>query len=670
MVAITKKIKSLRQQINDHNYHYYVLDDPVISDGEYDQLFRKLEQLEGQHPELIVPESPTQRIGADPLEAFDTINHRIPMMSLANAMSDDELSAFDERLKKALDDMADIEYVSEPKLDGLAVELIYENGTFVNGSTRGDGTRGEDITANLKTIRAIPLSLRHDKRSIPRLLEVRGEVFIFKSDFKSLNAQREKSGEPPFANPRNAAAGSLRQLDPKITATRSLSIYCYQAGSIIGAEFNTHWEFLQSIQDWGLPVNHEIQIAAGIKQAVAYHRQLEARREDLPYEIDGSVIKVNSLSLRDKVGVRSRTPRWAIAGKFKAQQATTVIHNIVASVGRTGAVTPVAKLEAVEVSGVTVTNATLHNQDEIDRKDIRIGDTVVVERSGDVIPKVIKVISAKRPAGTKPYHLPTSCPVCNHELYRSEDGVVYRCHNHACSAQIKGHLQHFVSKNAMDIDGVGEKLIEQLVDQDLINTVDDLLRLDQVTLAGLERMGEKSASNVLASITNAKSTTFARFVFALGIRHVGEHTAKILEQAFQADIETFREASFDTLEAIDEIGPIVAESIIRFWQDAANKEIVAACFEMGITFQEPPEMLPQTLARKTFVFTGSLEIFTRKTAQELVERRGGRASSSVSKNTDYVVAGAGAGSKLAKAKKLGVSILTEQEFENLLKDQK
>ena len=668
MVAITKKIKSLRQQINDHNYRYYVLDDPLISDGEYDQLFRKLEQLERQHPELIVRESPTQRIGAEPLEAFGTITHRIPMMSLANAMSDEELSAFDERLKKALDDMADIEYVSEPKLDGLAVELIYENGTFVNGSTRGDGTSGEDITANLKTIKAIPLALRHDKISIPSLLEVRGEVFIRKSDFKSLNSQREKSGESPFANPRNAAAGSLRQLDPKITATRSLSIYCYQAGSIIGAEFNTHWEFLQSIQDWGLPVNHEVQISAGIKQAIAYHQQLEARRNNLPYEIDGSVIKVNSLSLQNIIGVRSRTPRWAIAGKFKAQQATTVIHNIVASVGRTGAVTPVAKLEAVEVSGVTVTNATLHNQDEIDRKDIRIGDTVVVERSGDVIPKVIKVISSKRPAGTKPYHLPNSCPVCDHELYRSEDEVVYRCHNHACSAQVKGHLQHFVSKNALDIDGVGEKLIEQLVDQGLINTVDDLFRLDQATLSGLERMGEKSASNVLASITNAKATTFARFVFALGIRHVGEHTAKILEQAFQGDVEIFREASFDALEAIDEIGPIVAESIIRFWEDEANNEIVVACFEMGITLQAAPELLPQTLVGKTFVFTGSLEIYTRKEAQKLVESHGARASGSVSKNTDYVIAGAGAGSKLTRAKELGVSILSEQEFENLLKE--
>jgi len=668
MVAITKKIKSLRQQINDHNYRYYVLDDPLISDGEYDQLFRKLEQLERQHPELIVRESPTQRIGAEPLEAFGTITHRIPMMSLANAMSDEELSAFDERLKKALDDMADIEYVSEPKLDGLAVELIYENGTFVNGSTRGDGTSGEDITANLKTIKAIPLALRHDKLSIPSLLEVRGEVFIRKSDFKSLNSQREKSGESPFANPRNAAAGSLRQLDPKITATRSLSIYCYQAGSIIGAEFNTHWEFLQSIQDWGLPVNHEVQISAGIKQAIAYHQQLEARRNNLPYEIDGSVIKVNSLSLQNIIGVRSRTPRWAIAGKFKAQQATTVIHNIVASVGRTGAVTPVAKLEAVEVSGVTVTNATLHNQDEIDRKDIRIGDTVVVERSGDVIPKVIKVISSKRPAGTKPYHLPNSCPVCDHELYRSEDEVVYRCHNHACSAQVKGHLQHFVSKNALDIDGVGEKLIEQLVDQGLINTVDDLFRLDQATLSGLERMGEKSASNVLASITNAKETTFARFVFALGIRHVGEHTAKILEQAFQGDVEIFREASFDALEAIDEIGPIVAESIIRFWEDEANNEIVVACFEMGITLQAAPELLPQTLVGKTFVFTGSLEIYTRKEAQKLVESHGARASGSVSKNTDYVIAGAGAGSKLTRAKELGVSILSEQEFENLLKE--
>ena len=668
MVAITKKIKLLRQQINDHNYRYYVLDDPVISDGEYDQLFRTLEQCEQQHPELIVPESPTQRIGAEPLEAFGTVTHRIPMMSLSNAMSDDELNAFDERLKKALDIMIEIEYVSEPKLDGLAVELIYENGAFVNGSTRGDGISGEDITANLKTIKAIPLALRNDKRSIPRLLEVRGEVFIRKSDFISLNAEREMSGDPPFANPRNAAAGSLRQLDPKITATRPLSIYCYQAGSIIGAEFNTHWEFLQSIQDWGLPVNNEVQITAGIKQAITYHQQLEARREDLPYEIDGSVIKINSLLLRDEVGVRSRTPRWAIAGKFKPQQATTVIHKIAASVGRTGAVTPVAKLEAVEVSGVTVTNATLHNQDEIDRKDIRVGDTVVVERSGDVIPKVIKVISAKRPAGTKPYHLPTSCPVCEHKLFRLEDEVVYRCHNHACPAQIKGHLQHFVSKNAMDIDGVGEKLIDQLVDQGLINTVDDLFRLDQATIASLERMGEKSATNALASIASAKSTTFSRFIFALGIRHVGEHTAKILEQAFQGDIGTFRESSFDVLEAIDGIGPIVAESIVRFWENETNKEIVTACFEMGITIQDPPEMQLQTLAKKTFVFTGSLEIYTRKMAQELVENRGARASSSVSKNTDYVVAGDGAGSKLSKAKELGVNIITEQEFEKLLNE--
>ena len=666
MVAITKKIKSLREQINDHNYRYYVLDDPVISDGEYDQLFRSLEQYEEQHPELIIPESPTQRIGAEPLEAFGAVTHRMPMMSLTNAMSDDELIAFDERLKNTLDDKVDIEYVTEPKLDGLAVELIYENGKFVNGSTRGDGTTGENITANLKTIKAIPLTLRQDKRSIPRLLEVRGEVFINKSDFKSLNAHREKSGEPPFANPRNAAAGSLRQLDPKITATRSLSIYCYQAGSIIGAEFNTHWEFLQSIQNWGLPVNHEVQIAAGIKQAITYHQQLEERRDDLPYEIDGSVIKVNSLSLRDKVGVRSRTPRWAIAGKFKPQQATTVIQNIVASVGRTGAVTPVAKLEAVEVSGVTVTNATLHNQDEIDRKDIRVGDTVIVERSGDVIPKVIKVISAKRPAGTKPYHLPTNCPVCDHELFRSEDEVVYRCHNHACSAQIKGHIKHFVSKNAMDIDGVGEQLIVQLVDRGLVNTVDDLFRMDQATLASLDRMGEKSANNALTSITSAKTTTFARFVFALGIRHVGEHTAKILEHAFQSDIRMLSKATFDVLEAIDGIGPIVAESIIRFWQDEANKEIVEACFEVGITIQHHPKMLLQTLAKKTFVFTGSLEIYTRKKAQELVESRGARASSSVSKNTDYVVAGDGAGSKLSKAKELGVKILTEQEFENLL----
>ena len=665
---IKDKIQQLRSKLDEHNYRYYVLDDPLISDAEYDRLLRELQTFEEENPDLITPDSPTQRVGARPLDAFGSIRHRIPMLSLANAMDTNELLAFHERLIRRLGKEQIIEYIAEPKLDGLAVELVYENGHFVNGSTRGDGTIGENITQNLKTIRAIPLALRSAEQAEPTLLEVRGEVFIRKDDFEALNRQRIAANESVFANPRNAAAGSLRQLDSNITATRSLSIFCYQAGAIEGLSFDTHSTFLAALKDWGFPVNPEIKVLDGIEETVAFHTNLEARRNTLPYEIDGSVIKVNSLSLRDKIGVRSRTPRWAIAGKFKPQQATTVIHNIVASVGRTGAVTPVAKLEAVEVSGVTVTNATLHNQDEIDRKDVRIGDTVIVERSGDVIPKVIKVISAKRPAGTKPYHLPTSCPVCDHELFRSEDEVVYRCHNHSCSAQIKGHLQHFVSKNAMDIDGVGEQLIMQLVDRGLINTVDDLFRLDQPTLASLDRMGEKSATNALESIASAKATTFARFVFALGIRHVGEHTAKILEQAFQGDIGTFRVATFEMLESIDGIGPIVAESIIRFWQDEANKEIVTSCFEMGITIQGLPEMLSQTLANKTFVFTGSLEIYTRKMAQDLVESRGARASSSVSKNTDYVVAGDGAGSKLAKARELGVKILTEQEFENLLNE--
>ena len=665
-MKVSETIKSLREKINNHNYQYYVLDNPIISDSEYDKLLKELELIEKKYPEFIVPESPTQRIGAQPIESFGTVTHRITMMSLANAMSDDELKAFDERLKKKLNSAEEIEYIIEPKLDGLAVELIYENGKFINGSTRGDGNTGEDITSNLKTIKGIPLILRDDIISLPDLMEVRGEVFIRKEDFELLNAKRSQSNKQPFANARNAAAGSLRQLDPKITAKRSLSIYCYQAGIVDGINLNTHSEFLERLKSWGLPVNPEIKIVKGIEKAIQFHKKLETIRNEFPYEIDGSVIKVNSLSIRNKLGVRSRSPRWAIAGKFKAQQVTTIINDIFTSVGRTGAITPVAKLQPVEVGGVTVTNATLHNQDEIDRKDIRIGDTVIIERSGDVIPKVIKVIQEKRTEDAKVYHLPDHCPECNNQLMRPENEVVFRCPNYSCPAKIKGNIKHFVSKNALDMDGLGEKLIDQLVNERIIKKVDDLFRIKKNQLANLERMGDKSADNIIDSINNSKLTSFSRFIYALGIRHVGEHTSKILESAFKGNFDSFLEATFEDLESIEEIGPIVAQSIIEFWNDESNKQIANNCFEFGIKLKRNNEIVDQILTGKTFVFTGSLERINRKEAKEIVERQGGRASNSVSKNTDYVVAGPGSGTKLEKAKILGINIINEDEFEKLV----
>ena len=665
-MKVSDTIKSLRKQINDHNYQYYVLDNPIISDGEYDKLLKELELIENKYPEYIIPESPTQRIGAQPIDSFGTVTHRITMMSLANAMSEDELKAFDERLKKRLNSPEEIEYVIEPKLDGLAVELIYENGIFVNGSTRGDGNTGEEITSNLKTINSIPLILRDDIVPLPDLVEVRGEVFIRKQDFEILNTKRIQANNQPFANARNAAAGSLRQLDPKITATRSLSIYCYQAGVVDGIDLNTHSEFLEQLKGWGLPVNPEIKIVKGIEKAIQFHKELEGARNEFPYEIDGSVIKVNSLPIRNKLGTRSRSPRWAIAGKFKAQQVTTVIKDIFPSVGRTGAVTPVARLEPAEVGGVTVTNATLHNQDEIDRKDIRIGDTVIIERSGDVIPKVIKVIQEKRTNDAKSYHLPDHCPECNNELIRPQNEVVFRCSNFLCPAKIKGNIKHFVSKDALDMDGLGEKLIDQLVNEKIIKNVDDLFQINKNQLANLERMGDKSADNIIESINNSKLTTFSRFIYALGIRHVGEHTSKLLEDAFDGSFDLLLEASFEDLESIDEVGPIVAQSIIEFWNVDSNKQIANNCFEFGLKLERKNKKVDQILSGKTFVFTGSLEKFTRKTAKEMVVNKGGRVSNAISKNSNFLVAGPGAGAKLEKAKKIGINIINEDEFEQLV----
>jgi len=651
------QIQDLRDQLNDHNYRYYVLDDPLISDSEYDQLFRELQKLD----------SPTRRVGAEPLSSFGSWTHRMPMLSLANAMNEDELAAFDTRVKKGLDTEKDLEYMAEPKLDGLAVELVYENGFFVNGSTRGDGITGEDITQNLKTITAIPLSLRKNGQKTPPLLEVRGEVFITKDGFKKLNRNQEKEELSPFANPRNAAAGSLRQLDSKITSTRPLSIYCYEAGRIDGISFDTHEDFLSTLKEWGFPVNPEIQKVNNAETMVAFHRNLEAKRDSLPYGIDGTVFKVNVINQRNALGIRSRSPRWAIAGKFKAQQATTLVQNIIPSVGRTGAVTPVARLEPVNVGGVVVTNATLHNQDEIDRKDVRVGDTVLIQRAGDVIPEVVKVIPAKRPPETKTYQLPTECPSCGQEVSRPEGEVVTRCQNLSCPAQVKGRIEHFVSKGALDIDGFGEKLVDQLVDKKLILTVDDIFKLNFDDLVNLDRMAEKSALNILTAIQDSKQTTFARFVYALGIRNVGAHLSKVLEKAFVGDIEKFMKAAEEELEAIDEVGPIVAETITTFLSNCTNTNVIESCLSLGIRLKKVEEPKSLLLQGKTFVFTGALTQFSRNEAKEMTEAHGGKVSGSVSKNTDFVVAGPGAGSKLKKATELDIPVLSEAEFFDMLK---
>ena len=662
-----KRIPELRGILQDHNYRYYVMDDPTISDGEYDTILRDLQSLERENPNLVTSDSPTQRVGSHPVSKFGTIKHRIPMLSLANAMNEAELVAFDERMQKGLDQES-VTYMAEPKLDGLGVELVYENGTFIHGSTRGDGFTGEDITHNLKTIRGIPLSLRTNDLPSPPLLEIRGEVFIRKNDFKDLNEKQELNEKSAFANPRNAAAGSLRQLDPTITAERPLSIYCYEAGMSNGVEFIDHSSFLDSLKKWGLPVNPFIQIVTGSKGLTQFHQKLEDQRNDLAYEIDGTVFKVNNYNKREDLGTRSRSPRWAIAGKFKAQQATTVIHDIDIQVGRTGALTPVAKLEPVYIAGVTVTNATLHNQDEIVRKDIRIGDTVLIERAGDVIPKVMKVIKEKRPNWTKPFQIPNACPVCQHETHRSEGEVILRCGNISCPRQIKGRIQHFASKLALDIDGLGEKIVDQLVNEDLIQSIDDLFILKQDTLEKLDRLGEKSAENLVDAISNSKDTTFARFIYALGIRNVGEHIAKVLEKQYSGNLTEFQNTTVEDLEAIDEIGPIVAETVIQFWSDDSNKIMVQNCLDYGVRFADVEINLHQPFAGQTFVFTGSLQQLTRKEAKDILENLGGKASGSVSEKTDFVIVGSGAGSKLKKASDLGISILTEEEFFDKVKN--
>ena len=655
------RIEALRKKIDDHNYHYYVLNNPIISDQEYDSLLRNLQTLENKYPEQITPDSPTQRVGAAPLDAFNSINHSVPMLSLENAMDSEELIGYYERTKRGLKTESNIDFIAEPKLDGIGVELIYENGLFKFGLTRGDGIKGEDITQNLKTINAIPLSLRTDKLPYPELLEVRGEVFMEKKKFKIFNDYRSRNELSIFANPRNAAAGSLRQLDSRVTAERPLSIYCYEPGKINGKNFENHSDFLSALSDWGFPVNREIKLVKNIEDIISYHSKLEEKRHSLPYEIDGTVFKVNSISKRETLGLRSRSPRWAIAGKFKAEQVTSVILDINASIGRTGAVTPVAKLNPVNVGGVVVTNATLHNQDEIDRKDVRIGDTVLVQRAGDVIPEVVKVINSKRPRNTLKYTLPNSCPVCRKEVLRPKGESVTRCNNLSCPAQIKGRIKHFISKGGLDVEGFGDKLVDQLVDKGLIQNFDGVFRLSFADLESLDRMAEKSSQNIINAINNSKKTTFSKFIYALGIRNVGAHLSKVLEEKFDSNIMKFQQASIEQLEQINEVGPIVAEAIIRFWSDKSNMDMINKCFDCGVELSQNT-LQSQILANLSFVFTGTLKKMKRSEARSYVESNGGSISSSVSKNTSYLVAGESSGSKLKKATELDIKIIDELQF--------
>jgi DNA ligase (NAD+) len=661
-----RKIEDLRRQIEHHNYRYYVLDDPIISDTEYDKLMRQLADLEEANPEFFDRNSPTQRVGAKPLAEFSTVMHTIPMLSLANAMTAEEVMDFDRRVKKLLG-VREVEYVMEVKIDGLAVELVYESGNFVLGSTRGDGYAGEDITQNLRTIRSIPMKLIESSSTpVPRRLEVRGEIYMGKKEFQDLNRRRELSGEPLFANPRNAAAGSVRQLDPKITATRKLNIFCYAAGEVGGVNFPTHIQFLDHLKQWGFRVNPHpyTRLCKNLGDIFEQYNYIRVIREEIPYEIDGTVVKVNRFDYQDVLGTVSRSPRWAIAYKFEAQEKITVIKNIIVGVGRTGALTPVALLDPVMVGGVEVSRATLHNEDEIRRKDIMVGDTVIVSRAGDVIPEVVRVVKEKRTGAEQPFTMPEECPVCGEQVVRPVGEAIRRCVNISCPAQIKGSIEHFASKRAMDIDGLGEKLVEQLVDKNIIRDVSDLYYLNKEELVNLERMADKSAQNIIDAINASKKRPFARFLYALGIRHVGEHISTLLADRFRS-IDTLMEAREEELVNIPEIGPEVCNSITTFFRDDKNRKTVATILEAGVELEYVSER-GKPLEGLTFVFTGSLERMEREEARKAVEGLGGMTSSSVSKKTSYVVAGHDAGSKLDKARELGLTILIEDEFLSLL----
>lgn len=664
--AAREKIAALLRELAQHDHAYYVLDDPIVSDGEYDGLYRQLVALETQFPALVSPSSPTQRVSGTPSDAFENVAHKQAMLSLNNVFVTEELQAFDTRITEGLD-TNEVVYAVEPKFDGLAITLTYENGIFVQGATRGDGYTGENVTHNIRTMRCIPTKLPIDHP--PALVEVRGEILMFKKDFEQLNANQQEAGDKLFANPRNAAAGSLRQLDPKITATRPLSFFAYGLGASEGVPtLSSHTEAMHYLEQLNFPVCDLRQTVTGLAGLIAYYKQIGEQRPDLAFDIDGVVYKVDEFAQQNTLGFVSRAPRWAIAHKFPAEEATTTVEDITVQVGRTGAITPVARLHPVFVGGVTVTNATLHNEDEMRRKDIRIGDTVIVRRAGDVIPEVVSVIQEKRPNNVQTFQMPTHCPECDSHIERPQDEAVARCTGGLfCPAQRKQAISHFASRRAMDIEGFGEKLIDQLVEANMLQSVADVYRLTAPQLADLERMAEKSAQNVVDAITNSKNTTLARFIYALGIRNVGEVTAKDLSNHF-GRLEKLKNANVDELLSVNDVGPIVAESILQFLSEPHNTDAINAMVALGVNWEEHDGLQKQSgaLAGKTLVLTGTLPSMSRDEAQLKIETAGGKVSSSVSKKTDYVVAGTEAGSKLEKASRLGIRILDEEALLTLL----
>jgi len=659
-----QRAEKLRERIRYHNYRYYVLDDPEIPDAEYDRLLRELQQLEQQHPELITSDSPTQRVGAEPLSAFGEVRHELPMLSLDNAFSDEELGEFDRRVRERLG-VEVVEYTAEPKLDGVAVSLLYQDGRLVRGATRGDGSSGEDVTQNVRTVQSIPLRLRG--KGYPQRLEVRGEVFMSHGGFRKLNERAAAAGQKTFANPRNAAAGSLRQLDPQVTAQRPLEIYCYGVGVVAEGELpDRHSGVLKQLREWGLRVYPGIETVDGLSGCVKYYRKLEQRRGGLAFDIDGVVFKVDRLDQQQRLGFVARAPRWAVARKFPAQEELTRVLGIDVQVGRTGAITPVARLEPVFVGGVTVTSATLHNEDEVRRKDVRIGDTVIVRRAGDVIPEVVSVILERRPHKARKFVMPEHCPVCGADIERVEGEAVARCTGGLyCEAQRKQAIRHFASRRAMDIEGLGDKLVEQLVDQKLVSDIAGLYALDADALAGLERMGEKSAANVIAALDKSKQTTLERFLYALGIREVGEATARALAQAF-GELDALMGASAEELEAVRDIGPVVAQHIVHFFEQAHNRDVIRRLLEAGIRWPAVKRARRQPLEGHTYVLTGTLSSMTRDQAKQELQALGAGVAGSVSGKTTAVIAGEKAGSKLAKAEKLGIPVLSEHDLLALL----
>ena len=659
------RISELRQIIEYHNRRYYQQDAPEISDAEYDSLMRELQDLEVRYPDEHLASSPTRRVGAPPLAKFASFNHPSPMLSLANAFSSQHILDFDSRIKR----MAGIEpmdYVAEPKLDGLAVNLIYENGLFVQGATRGDGAAGEDVTQNLKTIASLPLMMKKGNAAgPPEFIEIRGEVYMERQPFESLNRRRLEEGQEPFANPRNAAAGSLRQLDAKITARRPLNIFVYGIGSIRGRRFESHWDILQTLSEWGFPVNPLIQQASDISVCIVYFEHMGEIRKNLPYEIDGVVLKVNALAVQDRLGHVSRSPRWALACKFPAHQEFTVIQDIIIQVGRMGTLTPVAMMKPVNVGGVMVSRATLHNEDEILKKDIRIGDTVIIQRAGDVIPEVVGIVASKRTGHERFFSMPRQCPECGSDIVRLQGEVAHRCVNLACPAQIKEHIRHFASRSAMDIEGLGEKVSAQLFNAGLIADPADLYFLTKDKLLSLDRQAAKSVQNLLDALERSKTPPLDKFIFALGIRHVGERTAKLLADHF-GDMEDLMQASVDDLTAIHEIGPEIAQSIVEFFAESRNRLVMDKFRRASVSPQKKEKLTRAALSGKFFVFTGGLETLSRSEAKAYVESQGGVVQSSVTAKTSFVVAGADPGSKLEKARAQGISVISEAEFLKLL----